>query len=389
MRLPRDVPEIEPIDLVTRLEADEPIQVVDVRAPERLASGRVDPVPPERFHNVRASELVRMRDPGAAIGLDPDAPIAVVCAHGNDSRIIAALLARRGYPAWSVRGGVMSWMRMVVPRELPAPPGFDRLVQFDRVGKGCLGYLLAAGGEALAIDPPRDWAPWVEAATASAARITAVADTHVHADYISGAPAMSRELDVPYLLHPADNAWPYDGTPGRLAVEPLTDRAEVTLGGRPVIAWHTPGHTEGSVSFVAGESGGDGAAFTGDFLFVASIGRPDLAGRLDAWAGDLWNSLERVRSEWGRDLRLLPAHYAEERERNPDRTVDRPFGAAALENPSLQFDTEPEFRAWVRSRVSVPPEAYPHIKAINVGLAEATEPQADILEAGRNECAVG
>lgn len=389
MRLRREVEEIEPIDLATRLEAGDSMQVLDVRSPEHLASGRVDSVPPDLFHNVRGSEVIRMRDPGAAIGLDPGVPVAVVCARGNDSRIIAAFLERRGYTACSLRGGVLSWMRMVVPRELPPPPGFDRLVQFDRVGKGCLGYLLVAGAEALAIDPPRDWGPWVDAAAASDARITAVADTHVHADYISGAGAMSRELRVPYHLHPADNAWPYDGTPGRLAFEPLADQAMLTVGGRPVIAWHTPGHTEGSISFVAGDPGADGAAFTGDFLFVASIGRPDLAGRLDAWVGDLWNSLERVRGEWGERLRLLPAHYAQEEERNADRTVDRAFGVAAAGNPSLQLKTEREFRAWVGSRISEPPEAYPHIKAINVGIVEATESQADVLEAGRNECAVG
>jgi glyoxylase-like metal-dependent hydrolase (beta-lactamase superfamily II) len=388
VKLP-DVSEIESFDLATRLESGEAIRVLDVRAPERLAAGRVDPVPADRFHNVRGSEFVQLADPASAIGLDPADPVVVVCGHGNDSRVIAALLGQRGYEALSLRGGVTSWMRMVIPRDLAPPSGFDRLVQFDRIGKGSLGYLLVAGTEALAIDPPRDWAPWVEAASASGARVVGVADTHVHADYISGSPAMARELGVPYHLHPADNVWPYDETPGRLEFEALADGTELSIGGQSVLAWHTPGHTEGSTSLLAGDPRDGAAAFTGDFLFVDSIGRPDLAGRMEAWTGDLWRSLERVRDCWGPAVRLLPAHYSGEGERNENRTVDRAFGEARAANSTLQMLDEGEFRAWIESRVSTPPEAYPHIKAVNVGLATVTPQQADVLEAGKNECAVG
>jgi len=387
MKVP-EAREIEPFELASRLEAGDPIRVLDVRAPLRLAAGRVDPVPADRFHNIRGSEFVRLADPASAIGLDPADPVAVVCGNGNDSRVIAALLEGRGYEAWSLRGGVTAWMRMVIPRELTPPADFGRLIQFDRIGKGALGYLLVAGDEALAIDPPRDWDPWPEAASASGARIVAVADTHVHADYISGAPDLSRDQGVPYYLHPADNVWPYDETPGRLEFEPLSDGMELSIGGRAVVAHHTPGHTEGSTTFVAGDLRGAGVAFTGDFLFIESIGRPDLAGRMEEWTGDLWRSLERARDEWGPQVRLLPAHYGEG-ERNVDRTVDRAFGETREASSTLRIETEDEFRAWVESHVSDPPEAYPHIKAINVGLAEVTPQQADVLEAGKHECAVG
>jgi glyoxylase-like metal-dependent hydrolase (beta-lactamase superfamily II) len=386
--LPRDA-EIAAFDLAVRLESGEIIQVLDVRAPERLAEGRVDPVPADRFHNVRGSQFVQLADPASAIELDPADPVVVVCGHGNDSRAIAALLGQRGYDARSLRGGVTAWMRMVVPRELDPPAGFDRLVQFDRIGKGALGYLLVAGSEALVIDPPRDWAPWTEAAAASGARVVGIADTHVHADYISGAPIMSRELGAPYYLHPADNVWPYDETPGRLEFEALTDGTGISLGGQSMVAWHTPGHTEGSTTLLAGDPRDAAAAFTGDFLFVSSIGRPDLAGRMDAWIGDLWRSLERARGGWGPEVRLLPAHYSGEAERNGDRTVDRAFGEAQAANSTLRIADEGEFRNWVGSRISRPPAAYPRIKAINVGLAAVTPQEADELEAGKHECAVG
>ena len=69
--------------------------------------------------------------------------------------------------------------------------------------------------------------------------------------------------------------------------------------------------------------------------------------------------------------------------------MDRAFGEAREANATLRIEAEDEFRAWVESHVSSPPEAYPQIKAINVGLAEVTPQQADVLEAGKSECAVG
>ena len=105
MKLP-DAREIGPFELAIRLEAGDPIRILDVRAPQQLAAGRVDPVPADRFHNIRGSEFVHLADPASAIGLDPADPVAVVCGHGNDSGVIAALLEGRGYEAWSLRGGV-------------------------------------------------------------------------------------------------------------------------------------------------------------------------------------------------------------------------------------------------------------------------------------------
>ncbi len=386
---PPAAPEIEPADLARRLEGGERVRVLDVRAPQRLAAGRVEPVPEDRFHNIPGSEFVQIADPESSLGLDPTDPVAVVCGHGNDSRVIAMLLGQRGYEAWSLRGGVTAWMRLAIPRELDPPAGFDRFYQLDRIGKGALGYLLVRGDEALAIDPSRDWDVYRETAESLGARVTGVADTHVHADYISGGPAMAAALGIPHYLHPADNNWPYDGTPGRLQIQPLADGMEIPVADAYVAVMHTPGHTEGSVTFFAGGTGEGGAAFTGDFLFVESVGRPDLAGKTEAWSTDLWHSLQRARDDWGRELRVLPAHYASDRERNPDRSVDRAFGEILRDSEPLSIETEADFKAWVAERVADAPEAYPRIKAINAGLMEATPQEADVLEAGKNECALG
>ena len=80
--------EITAFELARALEAGEPLQVLDVLAPARVAAGRVDTVPAHRFHNIVGSRVRAQRSLDGT-GLDPTVPIAVVCGHGNDSRVVA------------------------------------------------------------------------------------------------------------------------------------------------------------------------------------------------------------------------------------------------------------------------------------------------------------
>jgi len=374
-------------ELVEAVESGRELHVLDVRAPARLASGRVDIVPQAQFHNIKGSDLLDLPDPRGA-GLDPGKPIAVVCGAGNDSLKIAQHLNRHGFEAASLEGGISAWMHMLVPRELEPPPQLDRLVQFDRIGKGALGYLLVSEGEAVLIDPSRHAEACLAAARDSGARIVAIADTHVHADYISGGPALAARLEVPYHIHAADAVSPYDGTPGRLDYAPLADGDAIHFGRAALRAVHTPGHTEGSLSYRLG----DACVFTGDFLFIGSVGRPDLGGKTEAWTKVLWQSLERAKQEWPAAIRVLPAHYASSAERNRDHTLERLFGELCdpegLNGP-LAMPDEQTFTDWVLGRAGKFPDVYRRIKTINIGLETVDDSEADILEAGRNECALG
>jgi glyoxylase-like metal-dependent hydrolase (beta-lactamase superfamily II) len=376
-------PEIAPLDLALQLEAGATLQILDVRAPFRLAGGHIDLGPPERFLNLAGSELLGLPDPAAA-GLERDLPVVAVCGRGNDSQRVALHLGRHGYTALSLAGGMQAWMKLLVPRELPAPAGFDRLVQFDRVGKGALSYLLSQGNAALAIDVPRQTAAIEAAALQSGAQLVAVVETHAHADYLSGGAELARRSGTAYYLHPADAASPYDGTPGRLAYSALQDGQELAVGRGRIQVRHTPGHTLGSVTLLAG----DAAAFTGDFLFIESIGRPDLAGRTAEWAPLLYASLDRARRAWPDNLLVYPAHYASAGERNADRSIGRPLGELKTSNVPLQLPDAAQFTAWVQRHLSTPPPAYQRIKLANLGLDSVEGAAADELESGKNECAV-
>jgi len=308
-----------------------------------------------------------------------------VCGRGNSSKQVAAHLNELGYRAQSMTGGMAAWGDALVPRHLTPPPGFDHLVQFDRIAKGALGYLLAAGGEAWIVDPPRKPQAFFDVARDLGVKVVAVADTHAHADYISGGPAISKRMGIPYYLHPSDAILPYDGSPATIAFTPVEEGQTLRLGGREIVIEHTPGHTEGSVWYRMG----DDAVFTGDLIFIRSVGRPDLGGKLDEWTPILWKSVSRSLAGWAPAIRVMPAHYASDAERESDRSVARPLARVREGNEPLQLRSETEFVAWVKKKVGSSPDAYRKIKAINLGLLQVWDMEAQELESGKNECALG
>ncbi len=385
MTTPNAAPEITPEDLVLRVESGTPFRLLDVRA--NTASGRIDIVPEARYVNIRGSQVMAM---GADVrtAVPNGDPVAVVCERGNSSRQVAAHLIDLGYRAQSVKGGMAAWGMAVVARPLAPPPGFDLFIQFDRVAKGATGYLLGAGGEAVIVDPPRKAQPYLETARDRGLKVVAVADTHAHADYISGGPGVSRALGVPYYLHPEDAILPYDGSPAKIEFQRADEGADIRVGGASLRVVHTPGHTEGSVTYLAGTGAGT-IALTGDFIFVNSIGRPDLGGKAEAWTKKLWTSLERARGEWPAATRIYPAHYASDAEREADRSVGRSFGEIQSRNEPVGMRDEGTFTAWVMKKVGGGPETYRRIKAVNLGLVEVWDMEAQELDIGKNECALG
>jgi hydroxyacylglutathione hydrolase len=138
-----------------------------------------------------------------------------------------------------------------------------------------------ATGEAAVVDPRRDIQVYLDEAENNDMKITAVTETHIHADYLSG----SRELAAAtgatlYLSDEGDAEWKY-GFEG----ERLYDDDEIPVGNVTLRAIHTPGHTPEHLSFLVTDGGTTdepGFILTGDFVFVGDLGRPDL---LDEAAG--------------------------------------------------------------------------------------------------------
>ncbi len=378
------LPQIPPQELAERLDRGESLQVLDVRAPEKVERGHIAIGVELDFHAHPNSQIFALPDVNE-LHLDAKRPIAVVCGHGNSSKKATAFLRERGYEAYSVIGGMAAWESVYVARRLSPTPSLSHVVQLDRVGKGALSYVLVSDGDAVIVDPGRQLERYDTVLAELGATPAAVVDTHIHADYVSGARAAAARWQVPYFLHPDDAVSPYDRRPGKLTSQPLRDGDTIAFGHATLRAAHVPGHTLGSIALLAD----DGLALTGDFLFVQSIGRPDLAGQSEAWAKLLWQSLERARRTWPGDFVVLPAHYANEGERRADRVVAARFDVIAATNAVASIQDERLFLQWIADHQTSFPDAYRTIKEANLGLADVSDGDAEVLESGPNQCAVG
>lgn len=376
--------EITAEQLAQRLDRGERVQLLDVRSPTAVARGHIALGAALEFHAIPGSLVERAGSPDA-LGVNRQQEVLVVCGHGNSSKRAAARLRQWGLNASSVTGGMAAWDAVYLPHHLSPTRTIEHVVQLDRVGKGALSYVLASDGDAVVVDPGRHLERYETVLKEVGAAPAAVIDTHMHADYVSGARSAARRWGVPYFLHGEDARSPFDGADGRFDYQPLAAGDTIAFGRATLRAEHVPGHTLGSIALLAEQE----LALTGDFLFVQSLGRPDLGGQGAAWARLLWRSLDEVRRRWPPGLLILPAHYASEIERRADRSVGARFDVILGTNPAAAIGDEATFLRWVAAHDAAPPEIYRTIKLANLGLQDLSDEEMETAEAGPNLCAVG
>ncbi len=177
-------------------------------------------------------------------------------------------------------------------------------------------------GEALVIDPERDIDRYYRLAEDNGLRITAVAETHIHADFVSGAQEFARDPNVTlYLSSHGGDDWSYRWPDADTRVHYLSDNESFSMGKIQVTAVHSPGHTPEHLSYTIIDRGGGAdepvAIVTGDFVFVGDVGRPDLlesaagvAGVMEPSARTLQASLAARLSGLPDFVQLLPGHGA-------------------------------------------------------------------------------
>ncbi len=178
-------------------------------------------------------------------------------------------------------------------------------------------YLIGcqATHEAIVIDAKRDIDTYLQIAKDNKLNITHITETHIHADYLCG----SRELAAAtgatmYLSDEGGEGWLYE-----FPHVGLKDGDIIKVGNLSLEVIHTPGHTPESISFLLRDhpaSDKPVMLFTGDFVFVGDVGRPDLlekaagiAGTKEAGARDMYASLKRF-EELPDYVQVWPAHGA-------------------------------------------------------------------------------
>ncbi len=176
-------------------------------------------------------------------------------------------------------------------------------------------------GEAVVIDPMRDVQQYYDIAEQEKLEITAAADTHIHADYISGLREFAERGVKVYASDEGDSDWKYEWLIGsNYNYELMKDGFTFMVGNIEIKAIHTPGHTPEHLIFAVTDKGGGAdqpmGIATGDFVFVGDVGRPDLlesaAGMKDVMkpsAQTLYKSLEKFKS-MPEYMQVWPGHGA-------------------------------------------------------------------------------
>ena len=171
-------------------------------------------------------------------------------------------------------------------------------------GLGNSSYLVDLGDRrALVVDPGRDPAPYMAAAAGRRLRLAYVAETHLHADFVSGSRELAAQGARVLAAAAGHTAFPHRG---------LGDGTEVDLGGLTLRALATPGHTPEHLCYLLLDGPQPRALFSGGSLLVGAVARTDLIAseRTEELARDLWRSLHEQVLALPGDLAVYPTHGA-------------------------------------------------------------------------------
>jgi glyoxylase-like metal-dependent hydrolase (beta-lactamase superfamily II)/rhodanese-related sulfurtransferase len=347
--------------------------LLDVREPDEFKEWNI-----EGSVNIPLSKLTSNKESITEI---PKATrVITICPHGNRSMVAKYLLERYGLSVSNLEGGLKSWSITLEDayKEFNIGPNTIRLFQVRRVGKGCMSYILESDGEAAIIDPFYPTEYYLSKVSEIGARITRVFDTHHHADHISAARELSERTGSKLCLSA------YEEYNQKFTA--LYDGSVEKIGKIELDVIHTPGHTDGSLSFLLrGEK--LSLLFTGDTLFVDGVGRPDLRDKSREFSEKLYETLHHKIMSLPDSILVLPSHTSKYAESGQVISVD--LGWLKSNAKLLQLQ-KTEFVEKIVSQTMATPPNYRQIILINGGKAPVPSTISDTfeLEFGPNRCNV-
>lgn len=348
--------------------------ILDARDPADAERWRPDGPGLAGYINVSSDEFVNDED--AAIARLPEAPLWVICARGNSSKFVTGRLRERGLNARNIAGGMKNWAAYHRTVRVNASSDEFDIYQVVRPAKGCLSYLIVAGGEAVAVDCTRYAGVYQELAEKMGARLIAVIDTHLHADHISGSAGLASDVGSSYHLADEDAA---GSTLQRDAIPRQFDVGSVNVR---VLSMPVPGHTLGSTALLIA----DRYLISGDTLLPDGVGRPDLGNKAHEWTEYLYDSLSGVLGKLDPKTAVLPAHVASVNQYDARGACVRVLGELLAAQASADRGAFVARVEEIVSRSTQPPE-YAEIRRVNLGESKPAE-RIEELEVGVNRCAL-
>jgi len=355
-------------ELQELLAAGKPVTVLDVRSPPDVDWEIPGAIHVDAYADLQSSRL----GPVAKLDL-PAGPVVTVCEVGRTAAIATDLLRANGVDALTLDGGMHAWS--LAWNTAQATISGCEIVQVRRTGKGCLSYIVESESEAVVIDASVDPDVYVRLLRERGWRLVAVADTHIHADHLSRSKLLAH-LEGAALWLPAQDRTQYP-------FQPVADGDRIAFGSTALVAMRTPGHTEESTTYLLDNT----AAFTGDTLFLNSVGRPDL---IDGTRQEL---VSRARQLYMSVSGLL--HLPEAAEVFPGHVSEpTPFDGRILgttvgtirDTLALARLVETAFVEAVLARI--PPDPPNHLRIVELNERGEFPGNPSELEAGANRCAV-
>lgn len=351
---------ISPDSLYSKLDD---VFILDVRNRDEFSEFQI-----KGSTNIPLGELF---EPETIQKIPKNKPVVTICPRGNRAMIANFALTKQGISAQTLEGGLAGWNQVLNPVTVIDSP--IRIIQVQKIGKGCLSHIVESNGQAIVIDPLYPVEKYLDFAKKNNFTIVHVFDTHQHADHISGVRKLAK----------AANAKPYFSKYERYDFDSnfIGHDDIVNFGNSTLRVIHTPGHTPGSLSYVVDER----YVFTGDILFVESIGRPDLRDQVDEFTKELYDTLHNKLLQLPDDTLVFPTHQS-----TKAKPIHNAYVSTISQSKKLPWldISKDEFISKVKA-ITVPrPMNYQKIININKGVLELVDSDIPDMEIGPNRCAV-
>lgn len=392
---------IKPEELKKKIDNGEDIFILDVRNKEEHDAWTISY---DRYKDSSVIPVDKIFSNDSLKQIPKDKEIITFCAHGHRSAIAAQALSSLGYIVKTVHGGMSGWSKVYDIASINTGVNSIKIWQIRRISKGCMSYIVASMNDKKAtiidatcgIDKTID-----DLLKEKGLEVTKVIDTHMHADHLSGLTKIAIKYGAETIISSLEK-YNFENLASNkdLNLRLVGNMERLEIGdGCHLEAIHTPGHTDGSMSFrldiknnyeiekkeVNKNHENNIFFFSGDTIFVNGVGRPDLHDKAKEYTRNLFQTYLNRIFNLPTNAIVLPSHY------NSIFKYQNPIYNSIKDiKQKLQSisNSEKDFVDFVFSNIPPQPMNYKRIVWINKNMSLCNAFEHLDLESGPNSCGI-